>query len=634
MFNLTYYLQVQQAMSPSVAQCSRAVFAAFMWHEGIVHDAMACASFLKFHPDLPKELPKFSKTGSIERNRSGKGTPSGSLKRQGKTSAFFKDVPNINMNEAVKKLDWIGKKMENAASSSPAKASNGVAAETSKQEMQVRPKVREIKDIPIARERSHTASLITKERHYSESKASDMETCASPGKAQEKSTGSKADDDKESKVPPTLKYIVYFWQEIAAATQKVVTQNLILPSPGINTLRKADKKEKEKEKDKKNKKKKIDNKAVGAGRGNLFGEAAAFVFGAQVQQQQQQQQQQVAGAPGAAAAAAGVAGPAGGAAAEKETKCELCGGLFPHPVTYHMKDAHPGCGRHAKGQGYNSGGNYCPGWAGNCGDGGKGGSTWYLMCEQCREKYLREKQQVTKDKAKKTKKKTTPVKQATVVQILEPHLVMKNNAMFLLDLASASGISIPTSTNNKAGQRSPVKSQSGILPSVNEDFLEHSPFPATPFLYLGQHGAQGADSVFADDLVFSDDGYYTSKPRTKGLSQSNQFDRLTANADHGPLRRRICRSGSVTAENGQEMLEPLEEKSKSAEVSPIDGPLPGAGKPILFQRSVSEITKRTGEEVDLDDDDDDSQNECHANRGQRVMAGRRRNNSGGMAGQS
>lgn len=46
---------VKTAMSPSVAESLRAVFAAFLWHEGIVHDAMACASFLKFHPSLPKQ---------------------------------------------------------------------------------------------------------------------------------------------------------------------------------------------------------------------------------------------------------------------------------------------------------------------------------------------------------------------------------------------------------------------------------------------------------------------------------------------------------------------------------------------------------------------------------------------------
>ncbi|EPY82786.1 hypothetical protein CB1_000626007 [Camelus ferus] len=45
----------KQAMSPSVAECARAVFASFLWHEGIVHDAMACSSFLKFNPELSKE---------------------------------------------------------------------------------------------------------------------------------------------------------------------------------------------------------------------------------------------------------------------------------------------------------------------------------------------------------------------------------------------------------------------------------------------------------------------------------------------------------------------------------------------------------------------------------------------------
>lgn len=46
---------LKEAMSPSEAESLRATFAAFLWQEGIVHDAMACASFLKFHPNLPKE---------------------------------------------------------------------------------------------------------------------------------------------------------------------------------------------------------------------------------------------------------------------------------------------------------------------------------------------------------------------------------------------------------------------------------------------------------------------------------------------------------------------------------------------------------------------------------------------------
>lgn len=46
----------KQALSPSVAETIRAIFAAFLWHEGLVHDAIACASFLKFHPTIPKNL--------------------------------------------------------------------------------------------------------------------------------------------------------------------------------------------------------------------------------------------------------------------------------------------------------------------------------------------------------------------------------------------------------------------------------------------------------------------------------------------------------------------------------------------------------------------------------------------------
>lgn len=66
--------------------------------------------------------------------------------------------------------------------------------------------------------------------------------------------------------------------------------------------------------------------------------------------------------------------------------CELCELFLPIPVTYHMRLVHPGCGKRAKGKGYNSVGTYCEGWAGNCGEGGRGASSWYLMCESCHEK--------------------------------------------------------------------------------------------------------------------------------------------------------------------------------------------------------------------------------------------------------
>ncbi|PZC72264.1 hypothetical protein B5X24_HaOG211642 [Helicoverpa armigera] len=48
-------LLASRARAPGQAECLRAVFAALLWHEGIVHDAIACAAFLKFHPALPKQ---------------------------------------------------------------------------------------------------------------------------------------------------------------------------------------------------------------------------------------------------------------------------------------------------------------------------------------------------------------------------------------------------------------------------------------------------------------------------------------------------------------------------------------------------------------------------------------------------
>lgn len=54
----------RQGLAPSVAECLRAVFCAFLWHEGVVHDAMACASYLKFNPDLRKSITKRTVTAA------------------------------------------------------------------------------------------------------------------------------------------------------------------------------------------------------------------------------------------------------------------------------------------------------------------------------------------------------------------------------------------------------------------------------------------------------------------------------------------------------------------------------------------------------------------------------------------
>lgn len=44
----------KRALPAGLAESFRAVFAAFLWHEGLVYDAIACSSYLKFNPSLPK----------------------------------------------------------------------------------------------------------------------------------------------------------------------------------------------------------------------------------------------------------------------------------------------------------------------------------------------------------------------------------------------------------------------------------------------------------------------------------------------------------------------------------------------------------------------------------------------------
>lgn len=153
-------------------------------------------------------------------------------------------------------------------------------------------------------------------------------------------------------LPPALKGLVYLWEELSMSCLQAIDQQTVLPSPLTQPPPiKLNKRESNKSKEDKRSDKKSSKKSTPS---------------AKVQPVVQD-----------------------GSDLEKETICELCGLIYPHPVTYHMKLMHPGCGWHAGGNGYNSGGNYCVGWAGNCGDGGGGGSSWYLLCDTCRDKYLK-----------------------------------------------------------------------------------------------------------------------------------------------------------------------------------------------------------------------------------------------------
>lgn len=66
------------------------------------------------------------------------------------------------------------------------------------------------------------------------------------------------------------------------------------------------------------------------------------------------------------------------------------------------------------------------------------GSSWYLLCEQCREKYTKNCRGSKQSSSKaKTIVHRKPMSARPILSGGEQHITMKNNAMFLLDLASS-----------------------------------------------------------------------------------------------------------------------------------------------------------------------------------------------------
>ncbi|XP_063160582.1 E3 ubiquitin-protein ligase MYCBP2 isoform X7 [Candoia aspera] len=401
------------AMSPSVAECARTVFASFLWHEGIVHDAMACSSFLKFNPELSKEhAPIRSNLGQAPAEEK---------------ETKLKNRHSLEISSALN--------MFNIAPHGP---------DISKMGSINKNKVLSMLKEPPLHERCEDGK---------------PEVAPFDGSSHHHALKAK------SPLPLTLQHLVAFWEDISLATIKAASQNMIFPSPGSCAVLKKKESEKESKKSKKEKKKK--EKAEARPRGNLFGEMAQLA----------------------------------GERPEKDTICELCGESHPYPVTYHMRQAHPGCGRYADGQGYNSIGHFCGGWAGNCGDGGIGGSTWYLVCDRCREKYLREKQAAAREKVKQSRRKPTQVKTPRALPTMEAHQVIKGNALFLLALSSAAEPSLLCYHPSK-----PFQSQ---LPSVKEGISEDFPVKM-PCLYLQTLARHHHENFvgYQDDNLFQDEMRY------------------------------------------------------------------------------------------------------------------------------
>ncbi|XP_045068074.1 E3 ubiquitin-protein ligase MYCBP2-like isoform X1 [Coregonus clupeaformis] len=462
----------KQAMSPSVAECARSVFAAFLWHEGIVHDAMACSSFLKFNPELTKEHAPI---------RSSLGGQGGQEERESK----LKNRHSLEISSALN--------MFNIAPHGPDISKMGSINKNKVLSMLKEPplpeKCEDGKGEPISYEMTSHPFMRAK-----------------------------------SILPLTLQHLVAFWEDISMATIKAATQNMIFPSPGSSAILKKKENEKDSKKSKKEKKKR--EKAEVRPRGNLFGEMAQLAMG----------------------------GP------EKDTICELCGDSHPYPVTYHMRQAHPGCGRYAGGQGYNSIGHFCGGWAGNCGDGGIGGSTWYLVCDRCREKYLRDKQTAAREKVKQSRKKPLQVKTPRALPTMEAHQVIRANALFLLSLISAAEPSLLW--------HHPPRPLHSTLPSLKEGVSDEMP-NKIGCLYLQTMARQHTENFggYQDDNLFQDEMRYL-----RSTSVPAPYISVTPDA---------CRNVFEEPKSNMKSMPP------SLETSPItDSDL---SKRMVFQRSYSVV---------------------------------------------
>lgn len=286
---------IKRAMPPSFAESIRAVFAALLWHEGIVHDAMACASFLKFHPGLPKE-------GATVVTRRGEG---GDARLQLSREQKAQQRHSVEVANAGNYLN-------------------------------IRPSTLETLT------KSGNCSLHNRSKH--------RKNLLNQG-GEDPAQKLQALPEVVSVLPPALRCLVYLWEQICSGCVQIVQSNALeqreprLLSPGGS--------------------------------------------------------RETNGGDGDTDSKEGKSGSDHGSNNEKDlgrkckrkkkddgSWCEICELFLPMPVTYHMRIAHPGCGKSAKGKGYNSVGIFCEGWAGNCGEGGKGASSWFLMCDPCRDRYL------------------------------------------------------------------------------------------------------------------------------------------------------------------------------------------------------------------------------------------------------
>lgn len=397
----------KQALSPSIAETIRAIFAAFLWHEGLVHDAIACASFLKFHPLIPKH--------------------------------------NVNNYDSM----ILDKRRESIL--------------TKEEKIQQRHSVEIANTSNYLNARPSTLEALNKSGyccvHYRKQRGKISEHVNLDG------------DDLQGHaagLPPALKCLVYVWDELNKDFQGFVTRMTTekeakdifkelaqaskagFVQPNINDLNDLEYQNVKSSKAKRL----IEESSTPVGLSSRAEHIGAWceMCDMDIYLEYQQQYQQ-------------------------------------HQLTQHMKSVHPGCGESAKGKGYNSNGVYCEGWAGQCGEEGVGATSWYLLCEKCREKYVKDTKRTVNDNpaqaplevpsvANPSKSHPAAKKSKFGVNMsMEFFDVMKENALFLLDLNSHNGgLKAPANnllpTKNKISNRHSSASEFMSQPNTS-NFQQH-----------------------------------------------------------------------------------------------------------------------------------------------------------------
>ncbi|XP_029344279.1 E3 ubiquitin-protein ligase highwire-like [Acyrthosiphon pisum] len=274
-----------------MAESLRAVFAAFLWHEGIVHDAMTCASFLKFYPSLPKNGAVVTKR-MTERNKD-----RGPQRHSVEVTTGAGGYRHIRPNEVNRPKPGMALPAEGAIT-----------------------------------EESMTSS-------------SNSELADSHHAQPEPSGGGGECRTTVNFLPPALNCMVRLWDQIAADMLQIITSVGVVRKS--SPRRTADSSGENGEND--------------GDRSSVDPTTHAHnerIFRRLVPNYQ----------------------------AKEPMSCELCGDTFAVPVSYHMLTTHPGCGHSSGGRGYTSNGTYKTGWSGACGE---GGIAWYLLCESCRGGYMK-----------------------------------------------------------------------------------------------------------------------------------------------------------------------------------------------------------------------------------------------------